>query len=134
MARNVEIVRNVTVVDDIDGTELPANTQDTVLVLNGKKVTLTLSDANVAKLEKAVQKYFDNGVVTTASARPATAKNAGDADLTAEIRNWAQNNGHTVADRGRISQAVKDAFFAAHPDKAENEAPADSDTVTENAE
>jgi hypothetical protein len=106
-------------VDDIDGSDLPEGHETTVLVLNGRKVTVDLSPENLAKLEKAVAKYFEAGVVTNASARPAT-KNAGDADLTAEIRNWAQNNGHKVADRGRISQDVKDAFFAAHPDKSEN--------------
>ncbi|WP_442854653.1 Lsr2 family DNA-binding protein [Curtobacterium sp. UNCCL17] len=33
---------------------------------------------------------------------------------TAKIRDWANANGHEVSSRGRISQAVRDAYDAAH--------------------
>ncbi|WP_347812773.1 histone-like nucleoid-structuring protein Lsr2 [Curtobacterium sp. PhB146] len=35
-------------------------------------------------------------------------------DELAKIREWAAANGHDVAPRGRTSQAVKDAYNAAH--------------------
>ena len=31
----------------------------------------------------------------------------------AEVREWAKANGHTVADKGRISAEVREAFTAA---------------------
>jgi len=37
------------------------------------------------------------------------------APTTAEIRAWARENGHKVGQRGFLSQAVKDAYAAAHP-------------------
>ncbi|SCF42495.1 Lsr2 protein [Micromonospora echinospora] len=30
-----------------------------------------------------------------------------------EVRAWAKANGHNIGDRGRVSQAIKDAFTAA---------------------
>jgi len=38
------------------------------------------------------------------------------ASTNAEIRAWARDNGHAVADRGRISAAVVAAYVAAHKD------------------
>ncbi len=38
----------------------------------------------------------------------------GSADQMAAIREWARNNGHEVAERGRIKTEVVEAFAAAH--------------------
>jgi hypothetical protein len=32
----------------------------------------------------------------------------------AEIKAWARSNGYEVADRGRVSKAIQDAYAAAH--------------------
>ncbi|WP_420367231.1 Lsr2 family DNA-binding protein [Curtobacterium sp. L1-20] len=38
----------------------------------------------------------------------------GNSDELAKIREWANANGHEVSSRGRTSQAVRDAYDAAH--------------------
>lgn len=40
-----------------------------------------------------------------------------DKDLRARIRTWAQSQGRTVGERGRIPDAVVDAYLRAHPQK-----------------
>jgi hypothetical protein len=139
MARNVEIKRFVTVNDDLDGTELPEDTPDTVLILNGKKVSLVLSEQNVKALEELLAPYFDNGTVTTASARPATAKAKGDDDPIA-IREWAKKNVELLAqnsltvpgDRGRLSQDVVNLWKLHNPTEEEASASAENvEPVTE---
>ncbi|WP_442781438.1 Lsr2 family DNA-binding protein [Curtobacterium sp. 260] len=43
-----------------------------------------------------------------------TAKRGNSSDELAKIREWANANGHEVSSRGRINQAVRDAYDAAH--------------------
>ena len=40
----------------------------------------------------------------------------GDVRYATTVREWARSNGYNVADRGRISQPLIDAFIAAHPE------------------
>ncbi|WXF91339.1 histone-like nucleoid-structuring protein Lsr2 [Curtobacterium flaccumfaciens pv. flaccumfaciens] len=46
--------------------------------------------------------------------RGGTTAKRGNSDELAKIREWANANGHEVSSRGRISQAVRDAYDAAH--------------------
>lgn len=95
-------------IDDLDKTTAVEG-DSTVLVLNGRKVTIDLSPANEAKLAKILAPYFDNGVVS--EVKSSTAKPAADSqDRNAEIRTWAQANGHQVSDRGRLPGAVVKAY------------------------
>lgn len=110
-------------VDDIDGSDIPEGTPVTFLTLNGKSVSLDLSPQNFAKLEKALEKYFAVGVVTTKTVK-AQSNGSTDADHVAEIRAWALTDAEwstKVKDRGRLPQALVDAFNAARPDKDTNE-------------
>ncbi|WP_083393391.1 histone-like nucleoid-structuring protein Lsr2 [Curtobacterium sp. MMLR14_010] len=43
-----------------------------------------------------------------------SAPNPGDAEDLGMLREWAAANGHEVSSRGRISQAVRDTYDAAH--------------------
>ncbi|WXF92934.1 histone-like nucleoid-structuring protein Lsr2 [Curtobacterium flaccumfaciens pv. flaccumfaciens] len=45
---------------------------------------------------------------------PGGAPKRGNSEELAKIREWARANGHEVSSRGRISQAVREAYDAAH--------------------
>ena len=51
-------------------------------------------------------------------------------DSTAAIRSWAQNNGHHVAERGRLSVEVREAYAKAQQSKSVSTAPAPKKTAT----
>lgn len=78
--------------------------------------SIDLSDDNAEKLRKAFSDHI-------AAARKVSGRNSrstsgskqrSNPDELAKIRDWANANGHEVSTRGRISQAVRDAYDAAH--------------------
>ena len=110
----------VAVTDDIDGS---ANAETIHLSYKGTAYSIDLSKKNAAALEKALKPYLTaaSKVSTRGRAVSAPARRArrvvsnkpargGDA---ATIRAWAEANGIAVTSRGRISQAVRDAYEAA---------------------
>jgi hypothetical protein len=102
--------------DDLDGTDLPEGTRPTTFTLDGVSYSIDLSDANAEKLRGALAPYID---VATRVGAPAAARKRASAgpsatDRLQAIRGWAQSNGYTVGDRGRIKQEVVDAYDAAH--------------------
>ena len=105
---------------------------------------IDLSAANAAKFNKALKPYIDaaakgaggsrsgrnndgaakvsgGGRVRRSKANGRTRAKSngngngrGSAEQMAAIREWARNNGHEVAERGRIKSEVVEAFAAAH--------------------
>lgn len=106
--------------DDLDGTELPAGSRSTRFSLDGVDYEIDLSAENARALADALSPYISaarrlGGTGRGAStARPRTRAAGGDADRLAAIRSWAQGNGYTVGDRGRIKAEIVDAYEAAH--------------------
>lgn len=75
-----------------------------------------LSDDNAETLREAFSDYIaaarkvsNRGGRTGASSKPRS-----NPDEFAKIREWAAANGHEVTSRGRIRQAVRDAYAPAH--------------------
>jgi uncharacterized protein YciI len=100
--------------DDLDGGEA---IEEVTFALRGVDYEIDLSAKNVAALEKALEKFVTagrkvsrRGVATTGRRSASTGAKE---DLTA-IRTWAKANGYRVADRGRVSTEVRDAFHAAN--------------------
>src|SRR6478752_8945798 len=101
----------VTVTDDLDGS---ANAQEVSFSLDGTAWTIDLGAKNRAVLAKALKPFIAKATPqTNPQPRRSRAGRAGKsasrapsrgtrADL-GEIRTWANNNGYTVSDRGRIS-------------------------------
>lgn len=82
----------------------------------GVNYTIDLNEENAHDFDLEMKQYIENGRVRTrgtASRRPAEESNA--------IREWATVNGYTVAPKGRIPQAVLDAYAVGVP--AADEAP-----------
>lgn len=113
MAQKVQI----TLVDDIDGSEA---TETIRFALDGTGYEIDLNDNHAAELRDALEKYTRAGrrasAGTTGRASRGSASAAARssrAELDA-LRTWARENGYKVADRGRVSQEIRDAYAAAH--------------------
>ncbi len=96
-------------VDDIDGSEAAETVS---FSLDGVSYEIDISASNAAKLR-------DDFAVWTAHAtrvggRKRTTSVAGGKEDLEAIRRWARENGFQVADRGRISAKVKEAYANAH--------------------
>lgn len=117
------IVRQL--LDDLDQSEILDGAGGTVdFAFQGTKYTIDLTDANIAKFEKALKPYLDAATQVSGPTRKPTrvkkskSSRRGSArparESTAAIRGWATENGHDVSARGRIPAAVIDAYETAH--------------------
>lgn len=104
-------------IDDLDGTALEAGEGESVpFSLDGIAYEIDLTDENAETLRGALSPYIAAGRrVGRASAPSATAPARGKSrtDLAA-VRAWANDNGHSVSDRGRVPASVLEAYDAAH--------------------
>lgn len=108
-------------VDDIDGTVLEPGAGETVLFsLDGRAYEIDLTDGHAADLRAALAPYIGAGRGVgreSAGARAAGPRRAparGNAAANASVRSWANANGFTVSERGRIPASVQQAYDAAH--------------------
>src|ERR1043165_5405240 len=94
----------VTFTDDITGK--PADDVETVtLAFNGKAVELDLNKRNRAQLERSLAKYLEHGrKVKAHDGRTSVVKH--DRTYVHKVREWARENNHQVATRGRIPFSV----------------------------
>jgi hypothetical protein len=105
-------------VDDLTGDTIEDGKGRTVIFgFDGANYEIDLTDTNVDALREAFSDYVaaarkvsGRSGRTTAGAAP----KRGNSEELAKIREWANANGHEVSSRGRISQAVRDAYDAAH--------------------
>jgi hypothetical protein len=104
-------------VDDLNGETIDDGKGQTVsFSFDGNQYEIDLTDDNVDALRDAFSDYI-------AAARKISARQArtsggsmakrGNSEELSKIREWANANGHEVSNRGRISQAVRDAYNAA---------------------
>lgn len=102
-------------VDDLDG-KTKVTGDSTVLSLNGRTVSVDLSEKHVLELTALLAPYFENGTEVTKTPRKANGGNGStDSDHNAEVRQWALSQGLKVSERGRLSAEVKAAYDKAHP-------------------
>ena len=112
MARKTIIVLE----DDLTGTILEPGRGETVSFgLDGQQYEMDLSGDNARQFREVLKKYVDAGRKQS-TARPVAARSgtqssrrAAPAHSTA-IREWAESQGYQVGDRGRLPQAVIDAY------------------------
>src|SRR6266571_1038276 len=111
MARKV-LVR---LVDDLDG--LPSEGVATVTFsLDGVTYQIDLNEANASKLRDGLADFISaarrtGGRMKRGSAAGGRAASANDGPA---IREWAREQGHDLAERGRIPSHIVDAFHAAN--------------------
>jgi hypothetical protein len=116
MAKQVQTV--VTFTDDLD----PSLKADSTISFtwDGTALEIDLSKKHATDLRKVLKPYLEVARKAKPAAKGATRRTTSAPAATGRskeelsaIRTWAQANGHAVADRGRIAQAVQDAYDAA---------------------
>lgn len=105
---------SIQLIDDIDGTSEAAETVQ--FGLDGAQFEIDLTQANADKLRKALTKYVEAArqikhTPARGTGRRSGGRNRSREDM-AQIRAWAAETGHEVADRGRLPQTVLDAYDA----------------------
>jgi len=101
-------------VDDLDGTVLDVDAGETVrFSIDGAAYEIDLSDENAAKLREAFAPYLKAGrrLSSGRTAKPARRRSTGTGEQE-KIRAWAKAEGLEVADRGRISRELEQAYAA----------------------
>jgi len=109
----------VEMVDDING---EAANQTVPFSLDGVSYEIDLSDGNAAALRDELARFVAAGrriggrKVRLAAGESTQSKNLGtavtDRERSRQIRAWANANGYTVSERGRLSAEVIEAFDA----------------------
>jgi len=108
-------------VDDMDNTPIPEGEGETIqFSLDGHAYEIDLGDGHAKVLRTMLEKYIkvarkpekSTGSRGKASSRPSNTAVKRD-DLN-EVRAWANRNGYTVSDRGRVPLKVLEAYDAAH--------------------
>lgn len=109
-------------VDDIDGTVLEVGEGETVhFSLNGASYEIDLNAAHAEELRAALEPYISAGRRAGSAAAPRSSsrsssprKRASRNPEVAAIRAWANDNGYSLSERGRIPAPVVEAYNAAH--------------------
>ena len=113
----------VQLVSDLSGDEMQAGEGRTVeFAVDGASYTIDLTDKEAAGFDKALAMYIEHATQTSGSSgggrqRTKSGSKSGSGrskDELANIRAWAQANGHQVSERGRIKQDVLNAYHAAN--------------------
>jgi len=106
----------VTLIDDLDGS--PADEQ-VEFAVDGKSYEIDLSAANSTRLRDALGPFISaarrsGGGRRSSGGGSATARPAADREQNQAIREWAQQQGMKISERGRIPSNVLEAYHAAH--------------------
>lgn len=102
---------HVQLIDDLSGEDA----QETIrFSIDGADYEIDLSADNASELRGALERYIAKG----RRLRGPTGRRSGGAvsisrEETRRIREWAMKNGYNPSPRGRISQAIKQAYDAA---------------------
>lgn len=111
----------VQLIDDLDGTA-SADIETVKFGLDGVEYEIDLTAANASRLRDGVADFVASGRKVGGRAKRSGASLGTGRSTTGTrtkeqstaIREWARNNGHELADRGRIPAGVIEAFEAAH--------------------
>jgi|MesohylFT_1024984.scaffolds.fasta_scaffold00794_2 hypothetical protein len=80
--------------------------------VDGKEFTLDVCDEHLSEFRTSIGPYVSVATPTTRAAAPKASRSSGSdrrSDL-ADIRIWANENGFTVAERGRVPLSVIEAY------------------------
>lgn len=102
---------HVELTDDLDGS---AASETITFALDGKSYEIDLSTANADEFRQVLTDYVNAGRRPTGGATPKRSITAAEKQNAYAIRAWAADNGHQVADRGRIPRTVVEAYQAAN--------------------
>ncbi|MGW1729366.1 histone-like nucleoid-structuring protein Lsr2 [Streptomyces sp. NPDC002306] len=106
----------VTYVDDLTGEE-SVEVHTYAILVNSAGVEIDLAPESYDQLLEALAPFLNakgaRRIRGTARSKPRKADMSG-AGKSADIRAWAQENGHEVSSRGRVPAEVREAYERAH--------------------
>lgn len=106
---------NIVLVSDLSGEELADGKGETVsFALDGTTYEMDLSNKEADKFRGLFQDYIAAARKAGRTARKATGRGAQSGPAAKDVREWANANGFTVPERGRIPSEVREAYEAAH--------------------
>lgn len=112
MAKQTRTITTFT--DDLDGAVIEDGAGGTVRFgLDGREWEIDLSDGNRKALEKALKPYIEAGRSRSSRRSSGGTRSTANKEELAALRSWAKENGYEVADRGRVSGEIRDAYAAA---------------------
>jgi hypothetical protein len=105
----------VMLVDDLDGSEADEQVE---FAVDGKAYEIDLSAANSARLREALAPFISAARRSTGRRRsggsPAPSRPSTDREQNQAIREWAQQQGMKISERGRIPSNVLEAYHRSH--------------------
>ncbi len=102
-------------IDDLTGDTIEHGGKNVTFSIDESHYEIDLTDDNADALREVFSDYIAAArKVSSRGGRGSGTTQRSNPDELAKIREWAAANGHDVAPRGRISQAVKAAYDAAH--------------------
>ena len=115
MAQKVQVL----LVDDLDGGEAA---ETLTFALDGVAYEIDLSKDHAQRLRESMSTYVGSarrvngraGGTRTRGRAASVPRSGGSSTNTAEIRQWAKDNGHAVSERGRTPGIVIEAYEKAH--------------------
>lgn len=104
---------NIILVDDLDGGPADENVK---FGLDGANYEIDLSAENAAELRSSLEKFVAAARKASGgrAARTKTTPPAGRSHDSAQIRQWARENGYSVNSRGRIQAEIQEAYQKAN--------------------
>ena len=103
----------VELIDDVDGSEAAETVE---FGLDGRAYEIDLSDKNAKALRKSLEQYVASGRKsggrTAAKRTPGSTGSGSSSQELQAMRKWARENGYEISGRGRIAQAIQDAYAA----------------------
>ena len=104
---------NIILVDDLDGGSADENVK---FGLDGVNYEIDLSAANAAELRSSLERFITAARKASGGGRAQRAKApaGGRSHDSAQIRQWARDNGYTVNSRGRIQAEIQEAYQKAN--------------------
>lgn len=94
--------------DDIDGTDASRHIRFSV---DGTNYEIDVNEENGKAFDEALAPFLKAARKTGRFSVPATAKPRPNSAELAKIREWARAQGYKVSDRGRVAQAIQDAYY-----------------------
>ncbi|MGU3436208.1 histone-like nucleoid-structuring protein Lsr2 [Actinomycetes bacterium M1A6_2h] len=112
----------VELVDDIDGSPIKMGRGETIsFAVDGNEFEIDLGAKNAKEFRKQLEYWTEHatrvGGKTRKASAPSGAPKSGpgrDRLQTKAIRDWANQNGFTVSERGRIPREVEEAYNSAN--------------------
>lgn len=110
---------NVRLLDDLalwrsdDKEELDA-TQTVEFALDGKRYRIDLNDENATVLRETLDPYIQAASEKMGRVSKPRSRTVASRQRSREIRDWAEEQGYEVSDRGRIPAAVVEEYDRTH--------------------